>query len=361
MFVIDMKKTKLIQIASLLPSLTLMATDAQATVGLLTMDLDESAEGVEMTEQNEVEQLPEPTIVGGQEVSGPGWKSQVELQVQGPSGFRFTCGGSLLNKQWVVTAAHCVTTRAGALRPISTFRIRSGHKSRSTPGPNMQQSYVSQIVVHPNYNPSRLTNDVALIRLAAPFRYSETVQPTRIAPEAPKVDDAGIAVGWGRIQGVGSSASDALRQAFLPIRDSSVCQRETGFRIDPTVVCAGYVDGKNGICFGDSGGPLYVPRADGQSGVDLVGISSWVTSRGCSSYSMFARLTPHRAWVERYAGPPELIGDVDGDGCVDEEDLNAFYDDLVSGNPRPETDLNGNGSLDLDDYLHVISNLGTCN
>lgn len=355
-FVNEMVSTKKILIASLLPSLSVLAGDAQAAKSPLTMDLDGLTKEV-----GEKEQLPNPSIVGGQEVSGPGWKSQVELQVQDSNGFRFNCGGSLLNKEWVVTAAHCVTTRAGASKPIATFRMRAGHKSRSTPGPQMQQSFVSQVVVHPSYNPRNLTNDVALIRLAAPFHYSETVQPTRIAPEAPEVGDAGIAVGWGRTQGRGSPASDALRQAFLPIQDSLRCQRETGFRIDASVVCAGYQGGENGICFGDSGGPLYAPRADGQSGVDLVGVSSWVTSSGCNSYSMFARLTPHRAWVERYAGPPELVGDVDGDGCVDEEDLELFYDDLVSGNFRPESDVNGNGSLDLGDYLHLLSNLGTCN
>ena len=43
-------------------------------------------------------------IVGGSEADAHSWPWQVSLQ----SNSRHFCGGSLINNQWIVTAAHCV-------------------------------------------------------------------------------------------------------------------------------------------------------------------------------------------------------------------------------------------------------------
>ena len=45
-------------------------------------------------------------IVGGQEAPGSKWPWQVSLRLRYQYWIHF-CGGSLINDQWVVSAAHC--------------------------------------------------------------------------------------------------------------------------------------------------------------------------------------------------------------------------------------------------------------
>lgn len=74
--------------------------------------------------------LPSSRIVGGKVTSIQNWPWQVGLQ--SPHDGSIFCGGSLLNKEWVLTAAHCVENFVGRKRgcvdsdPRRQFRVVLG-------------------------------------------------------------------------------------------------------------------------------------------------------------------------------------------------------------------------------------------
>ena len=103
-------------------------------------------------------------IVGGTEAINGDWGWQVLLKYQGS----FTCGGSLINRQWIVTAAHCVYGRS--LIP-SSFTIEiGGHNLNSINSWQISRNG-DTIKIHPSYNPNTLANDIALIKLSVKFKY----------------------------------------------------------------------------------------------------------------------------------------------------------------------------------------------
>jgi secreted trypsin-like serine protease len=227
---------------------------------------------------------------------------------------------------------------------------------------------VSAITVHPGYDADAIVNDVALLQLDAAAVFTDAVQPLKVASVSPTPGDKAVTTGWGHTTG-GGPASDALRQAILPIESALECGDHfsdlwgsPGFTLDRTMLCAGVASGEVGICNGDSGGPLVVPKADGSSGWELVGISSWVSGSPvlCGSYSVYTRVSEFAGWIAGIAGPTPLLGDVDGSGCVDQADVDAVVSAYGAAPPTSAHDTNSDGVVNYLDYLNVLASWGSC-
>jgi secreted trypsin-like serine protease len=100
-------------------------------------------------------------IVGGESAGTAAWGWAVSISIAST----YLCGGSIISKDWVITAAHCasgftaseITIYAGSNFP------RSGTQSKT----------VSQIIVHPSYVSATYENDIALLRLSSPLTMSD--------------------------------------------------------------------------------------------------------------------------------------------------------------------------------------------
>lgn len=291
------------------------------------------------------------SIVGGSVAHVGAWPYQAQIQYQGSA----WCGGSILSERWILTAAHCVYGRSAG-----SFVIRVGLNNLSSPGPNVQSRGVQSLHVHPSYNGSSLSNDVALIELDNDLSFDAFVQPVQLRATDPAVNTQAIVTGWGRT-GAGLPGSNLLKQATLPIQSAATCNAAGTLPATvqaSTMLCAGYVGGEDGGCHGDSGGPLVVPMGF-SGGWEQVGIVSWGVGYYCSSYTVFTRVSQFVGWINGITGSLPVVGDVDGSGCVDMADYNLVGTNYGSPPPLPAADLDGNGTVDYNDLLIVIQNWGS--
>ena len=304
-------------------------------------------------------QLPEPFIVGGEEVDPacPNCKYDFMVSLQTNSGYHF-CGGSLVREDWVITAAHCVQGDSP-----SQVKVKIGlHNVNGTAG-SITRS-VSQIIIHPSYSSWSLNNDYAILRLSQPVTNFEPIQ---LCTDTSHDEEPVMAttMGWGATQS-GGWGSNILLEVDVPFDDS--CGNYSNSDITNNMVCAGYNTGGYDSCQGDSGGPLIMTNSDGE--YELIGIVSW--GYGCAEPGypgVYAKVHSRLDWFFSYIGEPtfqvELYGDVNFDGLLNISDVVLIVNYVLNTtNPTEEqqltADLNQDGILNVLDVIQVVSEiLGT--
>ncbi|XP_024116958.1 chymotrypsin B [Oryzias melastigma] len=226
-------------------------------------------------------------IVNGEEAVPHSWPWQVSLQQS--NGFHF-CGGSLINENWVVTAAHC---------NVRTYHrvIVGEHDKGAGSTEDIQILTPGQVFTHPQWNPSTINNDIALIKLASPATLNTHVSPVCLAESTDYFAPGSTCVtsGWGLTHYLAPSTPNKLQQASLPLLSNEDCRVYWGSNISDVMICAGGAGATS--CMGDSGGPLVCTKDNAWT---LVGIVSWGSS-SCSinTPAVYARVTELRGWVDQ--------------------------------------------------------------
>uniref|UniRef100_A0A669QWG5 Enteropeptidase n=1 Tax=Phasianus colchicus TaxID=9054 RepID=A0A669QWG5_PHACC len=207
-------------------------------------------------------------IVGGSDARREAWPWIVSLHFNS----RPVCGASLVNEEWLVTAAHCVYGRQ--LQP-STWKAVLGlyDQSNMTDTSTVVQN-IDQIVINPHYNKLTKDSDIALMHLQYKVQYTDYIQPICL-PQKNQQFLPGIncsIAGWGAIRYEGPT-SNILQEAEVPLILNEKCQEWLPeYTITENMICAGYDMGGVDSCQGDSGGPLM--SEDGNQWV-LVGVTSF--------------------------------------------------------------------------------------
>ncbi|KAM3619297.1 uncharacterized protein V6R79_005753 [Siganus canaliculatus] len=232
-------------------------------------------------------------VVNGEDARPYSWPWQISLQYLSGTTYRHTCGGTLLNSNWVLTAGHCIGSR--------TYQVVLGEYDLTQDESTEQVISVEKIIVHPQWDNACLScgNDIALIKLSRPAVLNDKVEAACVPPSgevAPHNDPCYIS-GWGRLYTGGPIASK-LQQALLPVVGHSTCTLSDwwGTYVKTTMICAGG-DTRSG-CNGDSGGPLNCYGSDGRWYVQ--GVTSFVSSMGCNTIqkpTVFTRTSSFTQWI----------------------------------------------------------------
>merc|ERR1712018_339150 len=225
-------------------------------------------------------------IIGGEEAPKHEFPWQISLRNLGSH----ICGGSIINKNQVITAAHCVEGAA----PIFDSVVAGAH-DRFLEGGHQKRN-VKSLEWHEDHNTPQFNNDVALITVSEPFDFSDPhVQPIEMF----KFDDEEIAAntlcnstGWGLTYGGGLFLPNHLQWIQLPLHTHAKCEEIFPGYITDGMICAGGPGAST--CNGDSGGPLVCPDASGQG--KLAGIVSFGQA-GCTTTGVYTRVSHYEEWI----------------------------------------------------------------
>lgn len=256
----------------------------------------------------------EPRIVGGNSTYEGEFPWAVSIQRHG----NHHCGGVIVGRRWILTAAHCVRSQLAGNLIVRT----GGHtlsRSANSLNSHLERDYfVEQIVMHNDFSrydnltssqmkSSANTNnaDIALLRLKQEISLNEFAWPVCF-PHRDSGNFSGheaVVVGWGKLNEKSDDFSNELQKVKLTIIDNKLCQswfRQAGreMPIDERIICAGFKSGGKDACHGDSGGPL-LSKINGNYVV--VGVVS--TGIGCARPllpGLYSRVSSYINWIERY-------------------------------------------------------------
>jgi len=283
-------------------------------------------------------------VVAGEDAFAEDWPGIVSLQISQGRNTWHECGGTMITKEWLVTAAHCVDTARiepsgkaaqyqrgedGVMRRLGPLKV-AANRTHLSEDEDIRTWAVTEIKVHPDYDAGHFERgaDIALVRIQDGYD-----GPT-MAVAGLGVDEMALAEGdYLRVAGYGNTEevdntqgalnargravyapSLRLQQADVPLVETQACraQLETliedydveadygGFELGEATLCAG--TGGADSCYGDSGGPL-VAWSPALSQNVQVGVVSWGLGCGrAESPGVYSRTSAYADWIRETVG-----------------------------------------------------------
>ncbi|XP_036942120.1 mannan-binding lectin serine protease 1 isoform X1 [Acanthopagrus latus] len=285
-------------------------------------------------------------IVGGRSAEPGLFPWQVLLSVEDLSRVpedRWFGSGALLSESWVLTAAHVLRSqrRDTSVVPVAPEHVKvflglhdAGDKRVAT------NRSVEQIFLHPDFQPDNYNNDIALLRLTERVEFTQLIQPVCLPPPhskddppSPPPNSLGVVAGWG-ISNLNTSSSstssstsssspssssgappslisdlgltsDLLQFVKLPVVSQDECEasyasRSVTYNITDKMFCAGFFEGGQDTCLGDSGGAFVMEDGVSQRWA-VFGLVSWGGPEDCGSqrvYGVYTRVSKYVQWIQ---------------------------------------------------------------
>merc|ERR1711884_998091 len=230
--------------------------------------------------------LTEGRIIGGEEAPKHEFPWQVSLKSFGSH----ICGGSIVNKNQILTAAHCCQGQLAALDSIVAGahdrNFENGHQNRG----------IHTMEFHENWNTPDFDHDICIVTLKEELDFSDpNVQPIeffQLTDEEIPAETVCNSTGWGLTNGGGLFLPNHLQWIQIPVHSAADCESIFEGYITENMICAGSAG--HATCNGDSGGPLVCPAENGVG--KLAGIVSFGYT-GCTDAGVYAKVSQFTDWI----------------------------------------------------------------
>ncbi|XP_040154055.1 prostasin-like [Anopheles arabiensis] len=200
-------------------------------------------------------------ILGGRNAMAGKWPWHATLMHRTGDAKKLACGGNIIDKHTILTAAHCLYDRH-KLIALDRLVVILGRTELSVEKPWSRSYAPERLILHPGYKQANVKDDIAIVKLASEITMSDYIFPVCLWPRGPTHEAItgrkGFVVGYG-LNDAGSTSSHLL-DAEVPVIDRWTClesNRDTlSSQLASTMLCAGARDGV-GPCNGDSGGGMF--------------------------------------------------------------------------------------------------------
>ncbi|XP_034170856.1 chymotrypsin-2-like isoform X2 [Osmia lignaria lignaria] len=231
------------------------------------------------------EGFPATQIVGGHDALEGKYPYQVSiLHNYSPS-----CGGSIINSRFILTAAHCIYNKN-----LKSIKVVAGTNFYA-PGRGGVTYNAESLIWHSGYNKYRNLNDIGLIQVDREIIFFSKIQPIALA-ETYYVAAGEIVVltGWGRLtkNNMLLTIPSKLQEIYLSVMSQSMCESLV-WEVTKNNICTNTTL-STGACFGDSGSPVVL------NGVQI-GIVSYGHPCALGYPDVHTRVSPYGSWITLHA------------------------------------------------------------
>jgi trypsin len=238
---------------------------------------------------SEPEVFAKNIVGGGVAIKG---EAPFIVSLQNSKGVHF-CGGSLIKKNWVLTAAHCIKSWSAANKLVIGLHDQSSISE-------VEVFSALNVNAHPLYNRRSNDYDYALIQINGESAF-RTIDLNEIEINSSAVHSVPIiaqVAGWGALSQDAVETPNLLHSVLVPLVATQDCNSATAYNgaITDRMICAGYAQGDKDSCQGDSGGPLYIKQRSGE--FLLLGVVSW--GDGCAQpnkFGVYAKVSSAMDWI----------------------------------------------------------------
>ncbi|KAK9701881.1 Trypsin [Popillia japonica] len=256
--------------------------------------------------------IPVAAVVGGDDARPKEFPHLALLGYGDPDNIQWACGGTLISDQYVLTAAHCISSYR--LGDVKYVRLGELDLNSTTDDASVRNFTVTDAITHPLYNFFSDYHDIGLVRLNESITsFNEYIKPACLATTKDLDNVTFTIAGWGRTE-VNESPANILQSAALKLvpheRCRSIYRTPRTLRdgiVEDVHICADGGKDRKDACYGDSGGPLQFTNNNFAnegvpSFVEVAGVVSFGHSCGIAP-GVYTRVLPYVKWIEDIVWP----------------------------------------------------------